>query len=334
MTALVTTEPTVWPNSLHASATPTAFPKDQIELITRTVAKDATHDELALFLYDCQRRGVHPLDKLLHFTKRGGRYTPVTSIDFMRSQAAMSGEMAGSDDPLFSRPGPADDGFAATVTVYRITQGQRFAYTATARWTEYCPTAGQDHMWKRMPHTMLGKCAEALALRKAFPQQLAGLYSREEMDQADGPKAGYTVEAPVTKAQAAVAKPVTLPAGESASRPSGAEVLEGAAFPSDSNLPPGALYIERVDRTPVNGKPHLTRCVVTFSTGEQASTIKEQLGSLCEQLCQERIPVTVDCKATKWGMDLVAVHRIPAVELAPLALVATGPELTDDDIPF
>jgi phage recombination protein Bet len=157
------------------------LPKDQIDLVRRTVAKDATNDELALFLYDCQRRGIHPLDKLLHFTKRGGRYTPVTSIDFMRAQAAASGEMAGNDDPVFAEV----DGklSAATVTVYRMTQGQRFAYTATARWSEYCPDNAP--MWKRMPHTMLGKCAEALALRKAFPQQLAGLYAREEMDQAE-----------------------------------------------------------------------------------------------------------------------------------------------------
>jgi len=161
---------------------PVDVTSEQLELVRRTVAAGATDAELKLFLFDCQRRGVHPLDKLLHFTKRGGKYTPVTSIDFMRSQAAMSGEMAGSDDPDFHDTEPGDVNFHASVTVYRMTQGQRFGYSATARWAEYCPDNAP--MWRRMPHTMLGKCAEALALRKAFPQQLAGLYSREEMDQA------------------------------------------------------------------------------------------------------------------------------------------------------
>ena len=157
------------------------FAADQIDLIRRTVARGATDDELKLFLYDCQRRSIHPLDKLLHFTKRGGRYTPVTSIDLMRSRAADTGELAGSDDAIFQGEGKFPT--AATVTVYRLTQGQRFPYTATARWTEYCPS-GEASMWQKMPHTMLAKCSEALALRKAFPQELGGLYTTDEMEQA------------------------------------------------------------------------------------------------------------------------------------------------------
>jgi len=157
---------------------------DQLALVKRTVAQGASDEELRLFLFDCQRQGVHPLDRMLHFTKRGGRYTPITSIDLMRTRAAETGECAGIDDAVFP---PDDDGLPkwARVTVYRLTGGQKYAYTATARWGEYYPGDQQGHMWRKMPHTMLGKCAEALALRKAFPKQLSGLYAREEMDQAD-----------------------------------------------------------------------------------------------------------------------------------------------------
>jgi len=158
---------------------------EQVELIRKTVAKDATDDELKLYFYDCQRRGVHPLDKLIHFTKRSGRYTPVTSIDFMRTRAHESNECAGIDDAVFSGDGGSRN-FTATVTVYRMVQGARCPFAATARWTEYYPGEGQfTGVWDKMPHTMLGKCAEALALRRAFPAQLSGLYEVSELDQAE-----------------------------------------------------------------------------------------------------------------------------------------------------
>ncbi len=303
------------------------LPKDQIDLIRRTVANGATNDELALFLYDCQRRGVHPLDKLLHFTKRGGRYTPVTSIDFMRAQAAMTGEMAGSDDPVFEGPtnGPFPD--AATVTVYRLTQGQRFAYTATARWAEYCPDNAP--MWKRMPHTMLGKCAEALALRKAFPQQLAGLYSREEMDQADtSPASGYVVEAPAASAALPSPAPAqSLPSkpngGDSDSRSSGAEVSADATHVADST---GLLRVVKV-RPKVRGASG----EITFSTGEVLLTYKDQTVALAEQLCQNCEVVTFTTKRSASGNDyLTDLRRVePPKPVEPM----TTP-MTADDIAF
>jgi phage recombination protein Bet len=165
-----------------ATVTPPTITSEQLALIKQTIAKDATPVELELFLYDNARQGLHPLDKLLHFSKRGGKYTPITSIDFMRSRAAMTGDYAGQDNAIFSGP-PMTQEFTATVTVYRLVHEQRCAFTATARWSEYKPD--QDFMWRKMPHTMLGKCAEALALRKGFPQELSGLYEAAEMDQAE-----------------------------------------------------------------------------------------------------------------------------------------------------
>src|SRR5262245_47219596 len=132
-----------------------------LALVKRTVAPNATDDQLAMFLHDCERRGVHPLDKLIVFTNAGGKYTPITTIDFVRPSAADSGDMAGSDDAVFTITAGKPE--SATVTVYRLTNGARYAYAATARLKEYyrnTPT------WNHMPHTMLAKCAEALALRK------------------------------------------------------------------------------------------------------------------------------------------------------------------------
>jgi hypothetical protein len=72
--------------------------------------------------------------------------------------------------------------FAATCTVYRMVQGEKCAFTATARFGEYLPEPPNDFMWQKMPHGQLGKCAEALALRRGFPQELADLHTFEELD--------------------------------------------------------------------------------------------------------------------------------------------------------
>ena len=157
---------------------------EQKELVKQTVFPDATDAELQLFFFDCTRRGIHPLDKLIHPTKRNGKYTPITSIDLFRQRASDSGEHMGTDDAVYTSA-PANPDFAASVTVYKHLRGEKCAFTATARWSEYCPQAGSDFMWKKMPHLMLAKCAEALALRKAFPAQLHGLYTPEEMAQAE-----------------------------------------------------------------------------------------------------------------------------------------------------
>jgi phage recombination protein Bet len=183
-----------------AKPEPVEVTQQQLALIKRTVAAGATDAELELYLYDCRRHGVHPLDKLLHFTKRGGKYVPITSIDLLRSRAAETGELAGIGDPEYTAHEPGQPGFAATVTVWRLVQGQRCPFTATARWAEYCPSTGQDHMWRRMPYLMLGKCAESLAMRKAFPVQLSGLYAREEMGEPE-------VETTATPASAPPAAP-------------------------------------------------------------------------------------------------------------------------------
>jgi phage recombination protein Bet len=164
----------------------TGYSREKVELIKRQVAKGATDDELALFLHYCKSQGFDPLDRDVYFTKRKNNKTNeytvayVTSIDALRARAEDTGLYAGNDDPSFD---DEENPKRATVTVYKIVGGVRCGFSATARWDQYYPGDTQGFMWRKMPHLMLGKCAEALALRKAFPKQLKKLYAREEMEQ-------------------------------------------------------------------------------------------------------------------------------------------------------
>lgn len=165
--------------------------KEQIQLITRTVAKGATQDELALFLYTANKVGLDPLAKQIYFMKhklKDGveQMTIITGIDGFRAIAERAKDYAGQDDVIFDGgkvyEKEPENPEKATVTVYRIKNGERVAFTATARWKEYKPAPPKDFMWKKMPYLMLGKVAEGLALRKAFPNDLSGLYIQDEMD--------------------------------------------------------------------------------------------------------------------------------------------------------
>ncbi len=154
----------------------------QVDLIKSQIAVGATDDELKLFLHVADKSGLDPLSRQIYFIKRSGKMTIQTGIDGFRAVADRTGQYVGSSDPVFEDNGkiPAK----ATVTVNKVVGGVVGNFTATARWEEYYPGKSQGFMWDKMPHTMLGKCAEALALRKAFPAQLSGLYTGDEMDQA------------------------------------------------------------------------------------------------------------------------------------------------------
>lgn len=164
------------------------FTDDKIDLLKRTICKGATDDEFSLFLGQCERTGLDPFAKQIHAVKRWdakqnrNTMSIQIGIDGYRLIADRTGLYAGNDDPVYD---DEESPSRASVTVYKLVGGVRCAFTATARWKEYYPGDSQGFMWKRMPCVMLGKCAEALALRKAFPAELSGLYTDAEMEQAD-----------------------------------------------------------------------------------------------------------------------------------------------------
>jgi phage recombination protein Bet len=161
------------------------FNEDQLALIKSQIAKDCNTNELQLFLYQCKQTGLNPLTRQIYAIRRSGKMTIQTSIDGFRVIAERSGSYAGQDEPVWEDD---EKGFPikCTVKVYRFTPNFEQRYCAgvgVAHFKEYYPIP--INLQKTMPHTMIAKVAEALALRKAFPQDLSGLYTSDEMSQAD-----------------------------------------------------------------------------------------------------------------------------------------------------
>lgn len=168
------------------------YSQEQVGLLKRTVCKGATDDEFLLFISQCRRTGLDPFARQIHAVKRWdkqqGRDVMAiqTGIDGYRLIAERTGLYAGNDDPVYDKE-DADHPNKATVTVWKMVDGQRVAFTRSARWKEFVQTkkdGSVTQFWARMPYLMLGKVAEALALRAAFPQELSGIYTNEEMQQA------------------------------------------------------------------------------------------------------------------------------------------------------
>lgn len=175
-----------------------------IEILVQSgvIPKGTPEAQIKLFAQICREKNLSPFSRQIHLVPRRDnklnivKYTIQIGIDGLRIIAERTGKYAGSDDYVY------DEGLTiyemlkqgrtkpttATATVYKILpNSQVFPIKATAKWDEYYPGGSQAFMWDKMPFLMLGKTAEALALRKAFPEALSALYSDEEMQQAGEP---------------------------------------------------------------------------------------------------------------------------------------------------
>lgn len=163
------------------------FSDEQRRLIRDTYANGATDSEFAVLMEIAKARNLNPFTRQIHFVKRPDRdrgrdvWSAQASIDGLRALAERSRLYDGQDEPEYEYD-DAGKLLRAKVRVYR--KDWRRPVVGVADYDEYVQLTRDrvpNTFWKNKPRIMLAKCAEALALRKAFPEDMGGLYCPEEL---------------------------------------------------------------------------------------------------------------------------------------------------------
>lgn len=238
----------------HGQIQAPSFNREQLDVLKNTLATDLSDTEFELFIHVSRRTGLDPFARQIFAIKRAGKMTIQTSIDGFRLQAQRSGKLRGTRGPwwcgadgvwrdVWLEKSPPE---AAKVEVIHADYAD--PVTGVARWGAFAQTTQEGRltsMWDRMGDHMLAKCAEALALRRAFPAELSGLYTDDEMGQA-GNGAAALPPGPAQQQQASEPRPPVARAAAAPARPERPAVDRPAAL---------AANAQQAQAAPEAGKP-------------------------------------------------------------------------------
>jgi len=161
--------------------------QDDLQALKATLAKGCDDSQFKVFIAACRRLQLDPFARQITPIVQGGGMTPQVTIDGFRLIAERTRKYLGQVGPFWCGPDGEwhdvwlDDKRPTACKVGVIREGFREVMWGTARTNAYYKNTGQ---WPTMPDVMIAKVAESLALRKAFPNELSGVYTREEMQQA------------------------------------------------------------------------------------------------------------------------------------------------------
>lgn len=158
-------------------------------------------DSVILALSYCKARGLDVFKRPVHIVpmydkNRGGTVDTIwPGIGELRTTAVRTGQFAGRDAANYGPTVTKKYGAAeiehpewCEVVVYKIVEGHRVAFHGPrVYWRETYATKKHDDpapnsMWTKRPFGQLEKCAEAAALRVAFPEEIGNEYCADEME--------------------------------------------------------------------------------------------------------------------------------------------------------
>ena len=178
------------------------FNPKQIDILKNSICKGVSNEEFEIFLMACAKTQLDPFMRQIYAVKRkakkpdgswGETMTIQTGIDGYRLIAERTGCYAPGPEPTYVMDANGNLTSATAYIKKQTKDGTWHTVSASAFLDEYCQTFTDKNtgekkptgMWVNMPKTMLAKCAEAQSLRKAFPAEMSGVYTKEEMQQAE-----------------------------------------------------------------------------------------------------------------------------------------------------